>query len=204
MERFTDLTEGPARIGYIERLRHLGRPARLYLLHAALLTSSLAISGLFFNLAIGALGYERTFLGLLNTLSIGVAAALSLPLWWLATRIGLRHGLLVSAALNAAGALLFALWPARAPLLAYSALTGIAAVLFQVSAPPFMMRDSDAESRDHLFTANAAINVGLAGLGSLVAGGLPGLFGRLLGAASESAAAYRATFLVAAGGLLLS
>jgi hypothetical protein len=80
----------------------------------------------------------------------------------------------------------------------------VAAVLFQVSAPPFMMRHSDADSRDHLFTANAAINIGLAGVGSLVAGGLPSLFGRLLGVGAESALAYRATFLVTAAGLALS
>ncbi len=172
---------------YIDRLRHFSRPARLYLLHAALLTSSLALSSLFFNLAIDALGYPRTFLGLLNTVSIGVAAVLSLPLWWLATRIGLRWSLIAAAALNAAGALIFALWPERLPLLIYSALTGGAAVLFQVSAPPFMMRHSDAESRDHLFTANAAINLGLAGIGSLIAGGLPGLFGSLLGVGAERA-----------------
>jgi MFS family permease len=192
------------RIGYLDRLRHLGRPARLYLLHAALLTISLAISSLFFNLAIGALGYPRTFLGLLNTVSIGVAAALSLPLWWLAARIGLRWSLLISAMLQSVCALIFALWPEAAPLLLYSALSGAAAVLFQVSSPPFMMRHSDAESRDHLFTLNAAINIGLAGVGSLVAGGLPSLFGRLRGVAAESAAAYQTTFLITAAGLLLS
>ena len=198
------MNRDPARISYIQRLRHLNRSARLYLLHAALLTSSLAISGLFFNLAIGALGYPRTFLGLLNTVSIGVAAALSLPIWWLATRIGLRWALLASAAIQMASALLFALWPAAAPLLVASALTGVAAVLFQVSSPPFMMQHSDAESRDHLFTTNTAINIGLAGVGTLVAGGLPALFGRLLGVGAESATAYRATFVVTAAGLVFS
>ncbi|HEX5690394.1 MAG TPA: MFS transporter [Roseiflexaceae bacterium] len=193
-----------ARISYLDRLRHLSRPARLYLLHAALLTISLAISSLFFNLAIGALGYPRTFLGLLNTVSIGVAALLSVPLWWLAARVGLRWGLLTNAVLQLICALLFALWPAAAPLLLYSALSGVAAVLFQVSSPPFMMRHSDAESRDHLFTLNAAINIGLAGVGSLIAGGLPALFGRLRGVGAESATAYQTTFLVTAGGLLLS
>ncbi|HEX9442091.1 MAG TPA: MFS transporter, partial [Roseiflexaceae bacterium] len=198
------MNRDPARISYIQRLRHLNRSARLYLLHAALLTSSLAISGLFFNLAIGALGYPRTFLGLLNTVSIGVAAALSLPIWWLATRIGLRWALLASAAIQMTSALLFALWPAAAPLLVASALTGVAAVLFQVSSPPFMMQHSDAESRDHLFTTNTAINIGLAGVGTLVAGGLPALFGRLLCVGAESATAYRATFVVTAAGLVFS
>jgi MFS family permease len=195
--------EQPA-IGYLERLRHLSRPARLYLVHAALLTISLAISSLFFNLLITALGYPLTFLGLLNTVSISVAALLSVPLWWLAAKIGLRVALIVSAALYSVGALVLALWPEPWLLVIYSALSGISAVLFQVSAPPFMMRHSDAESRDHLFTTNTAINVGLAGLGSLVAGGLPGMFAAWLGVAAEHALAYRATFLVTALGLLLA
>ena len=196
----TDTTEA----SYFQRLRRLSRPARLYLLHMTLLTSSLAIIGLFFNLAIVALGYPLSFLGLLNTIAIGVAALLSLPLWWLATRMGLRRALLASAALQAASALVFALWPAVAPLVGAVALTGVAAVLFQVSAPPFMMQHSDQSERDHLFSANAALNIGFAGVGSLVAGGLPALFGRMLGVGAESVPAYRATFAVAAAGLALS
>lgn len=190
--------------GYLRRWRDLERPARLYLLHAALLTGSLAIFALFFNLAILALGYPRYFLGLLDTVSLGVAAALSLPLWWLVTRMGLRQALILSALFQAASAWVFALWPSAPALLAASALTGIAAVLFQVSAPPFMMRHSRPAARDHLFSANAAINVGLAGVGSLLAGGLPARFGRLLQVGAESGTAYRATFAVSAVGLLLA
>lgn len=195
---------GISSASYLQRWRRLRRPAWLYLLHAALLTSSLAVSSLFFNLAILALGYDRLFLGVLNTVSIAVAALLSLPLWWLATRMGLRRALLTSAAFNAVSLLLFALWPAAVPLLLASALTGAAAVLFQVSSPPFMMRHSDPGERDHLFSANAAINIGFAGMGSLVAGGLPALLGRALGVGAESGSAYRATFAVAGIGLLLS
>src|SRR5262249_16665375 len=148
------------------------------------------------NLAILALHFPLTFLGLLNTASFAAAAVLSLPMLWLVTRIRLRLALLLSAVLQAASVLLFALWPTTPALLLGSGLGGAAAVLFQVSAPPFMMRHSDAESRDHLFSANAAINIGLAGVGSLLAGGLPALAARLLGVGAESAAAYRATFAV--------
>ena len=190
--------------GYFERWRQLSRAAQLYLLHAALLTSSLAISSLYFNLLILALGYRRQFLGQLNTVALGVAAILSLPLWWLVTRIGLRQALLASAACQAVSAFLFAWWPAPVLLVGAVALTGVAAVLFQVSAPPFMMQHSDPAARDYLFSANAAINIGLAGIGSLVAGSLPALFGRLLNTGPESAEAYRATFAVAAVGLALS
>ncbi|HET9221378.1 MAG TPA: MFS transporter, partial [Roseiflexaceae bacterium] len=111
---------------------------------------------------------------------------------------------LANAALQVISVALIALWPSTVTLLIGVALTGVAAVLFQVSAPPFMMRYSDATTRDYLFSADRAINIGLAGIGSLVAGVLPGLFGWLLGVGAESATAYRATFAVAAVGLVCS
>ena len=191
-------------MSYVQRWRNLRRPARLYLIHAALLTGSLAVSGLFFNLLVLALGYSLDFLGILNTVSLAVAAVLSIPLWWLVTRLGLRRALAFSAALQAAGTFLFVLLPSSGALLVAVALTGVAAVLFQVSAPPFMMRYSDPSERDYLFSANAAVNVGVAGIGSLIGGRLPGIFADFFGVAAESAVAYRATFAVAGLGLALS
>ncbi len=186
------------------RWRQLRRPARLYLLHAALLTGSLALYGTFFNFAIPALGYDRQFLGLLNTASIAVAAALSLPLWWLVTRIGVRRSLLVSALLQAIGIGFTAMWPTPALLLIGVALTGAAATIFQVSAPPYMMEQSDAATRDHLFSANAAVNIGFAGIVTFFAGDLKAWLGELLGAGAESALAYRATFAAAGLGVVLA
>jgi MFS family permease len=186
------------------RWRQLGRPARLYLLHAALLTGSLALYGAFFNFAIPALGYDLQFLGLLNTASIAVAAILSLPLWWLVTRIGLSRSLLLSALLQAIGIGLTALWPSSAPLLIGVGLTGAAATIFQVSAPPYMMEQSDAATRDYLFSANTAVNLGFAGVVTFFAGDLKAWLGALLGSDAESALAYRATFAVAGLGVLLA
>jgi MFS family permease len=193
-----------ARESYLQRWRQLRPPARLYLLHAALLTSSLAIIGLLFNLAVLALGFSLDFLGLLNTVSFASAAVLSVPLLWLVTRVSLRSALLASAALQIVSVLLLALVPIAPALLISGGIAGAAAVLFQVSAPPFMMRQSDATTRDHLFSANAAILIGFAGLGSLIAGRLPGLAAQLLGVADESGLAYRAAFVIAGAGLVLS
>src|SRR4051812_19341425 len=202
MSSFTSLpTAGES---YLQRWRHLRPPARLYLFHAALLTSSLAIIGLLFNLAVLALGFSLDFLGLLNTVSFAAAAVLSVPLLWLVTRVSLRSALLVSAALQIVSVLLLALVPVAAALLISGGLAGAATVLFQVSAPPFMMRQTDAATRDHLFSANAAILIGFAGVGSLIAGRLPGLAAQLLGVTAESGAAYRAAFVIAGAGLMLS
>jgi MFS family permease len=176
----------------------------LYLLDAALLTGSLAISSLLFNLAIQAFGYSREFIGVLDTVSIAVAALLSLPLWWSVTRIGLRPAMLLSAAMLSISSFTYALWPDTVPLLFAVSLTGMASVLFQVSSAPFMMRHCDDAGRDHLFSANAAINIGVAGLGSFIGGRLPGWFGPLLDVGPESPLAYRAAFAVAGVGLLLA
>ena len=127
----------PVRESYLQRWRHLRHPARLYLLHAALLTSSLAIIGLLFNLAVLALGFSIDFLGVLNTVSFAAAAALSVPLLWLVTRVSLRVALLGSAALQIASVLLLTFVPMAPALLLAGGLAGVAAVLFQVSAPPF-------------------------------------------------------------------
>jgi MFS family permease len=174
------------------------------LLHAALLTSSLAIISLLFNLAVLALGFSLDFLGVLNAVSFASAAILSVPLLWLVTRMRLRLALLASAALQIASVLLLALTPIAPALLISGGLAGAAAVLFQISAPPFMMRQSDAATRDHLFSANAAILIGFGGLGSLLAGRLPSLVAQLLGVAAESGLAYRATFGIASAGLIVS
>jgi len=184
--------------------RALSRTARLYLLHVALLTGSLAIFGLFFNIAILALGFSLDFLGVLNSISFAASAILSVPLLWLVGHIRLRGALLLSAALQFASVLAIALWPARAALLIASVFVGAAAVLFEISAPPFMMRHSTAVTRDRLFSANAAIRVGLAGVGSLLAGQLPGFAARLLHVAAESAPAYQATLAVAAVGIAVA
>jgi predicted MFS family arabinose efflux permease len=179
----------------------LSPAARWYLLHAALLTGALGIGALFYNLTINALGYERVFLGRLETVSRLVALLLLLPLWWLVHRIGLRQALLLSAGLQASSALTVALWPAAAPLLLASAATGPAAVLFQVSAAPLMMAHSGSVNRDRLFSVNAALNIGVAGASKWLGGLLPARLAEWLGVAPDSAAAYRATFGVV--GLLL-
>ena len=189
---------------YLDRWRQLNVAARLYLVHAGLLTGSLALYGTFFNFAIPALGFDLSFLGLLQTASIAVAAVLSLPLWWLVTRIGLRQSLILNALLQAAGVLMTAIRPQAAPLLLGVALTGAAATIFQVSSPPFMMEQSDDATRDHLFSANTAVNIGFAGVMTFFAGDLKLWLATWLHVGAESGLAYRATFAVAGLGLVLA
>jgi MFS family permease len=191
-------------------MANLSGPARRYLLHATLLTFGLAISGLFYNLLIVGLGYDRlsfalplagevSLLGILNSLPVLTAGLCSVPIWWLVSRFGSRPALIASALLAAISLLGTALWSEPTALLAAAAIGGPASVLFQVSAAPFMMRHSGPTERDMLFSLNAGLNIGVAGLGSLVGGFVPGIATALFDLAPQSPDAYRATFAVAAG-----
>lgn len=193
-----------ADIGYLQRWRQLSWAARLYLIHIGLTTGSLSIYALFFNLTVRALGYPIEFLGQLNSFAIGTAAVLSVPLWWMVSRIGLKRALVISAVMQVVSTVVVAAQPTTLLLFLSMGLSGMAATIFQVSAPPFMMSQTDADTRDYLFSANASINIGVAGLGSLLAGGLPAMFGGLLAVGPESATAYRATFAIAGLGLALA
>ncbi|KPV52547.1 hypothetical protein SE17_14870, partial [Kouleothrix aurantiaca] len=129
----------------------LGLAARLYLAHIALLTINLAIVGLLFNLAVLAFGFSIDFLGILNTVSFSTSVIFSLPLLWLLGRLPLRLALITSAGLQVLGVTLLALWPQSIGLLMASGMLGAAAVLFDISAAPFMMRHSTNATRDRLF-----------------------------------------------------
>ncbi|WP_165774745.1 MFS transporter [Candidatus Viridilinea mediisalina] len=189
--------------------------ARRYLVYTALLTGGLAISALFFNLLLLALGYDQqslhlpflgawSILGLMHSLPAFAAALSSLPLWWLVSRYGPRFGLVGGALLAAASLLGMALWPTPVSMLAWACLGGPAAVLFQVSAAPFMMRHSGPHERAMLFSLSAGLMIGVAGLGSLVGGFLPALLGAWLDVPTQSAMVYRSTFGVAACFVLLA
>ncbi|MDW8214547.1 MAG: MFS transporter [Roseiflexaceae bacterium] len=188
----------------IKRWRALETGARRYLLHLAILTLSLSFVALYYNLAVLSLGYSRGFLGILQTVTQAVAALLSLPLWLGVQRLGLRTAIMVSVALYAAGILLFAAFPQAALLICSAALMGMASVLMQVTAAPLMMRLSDDATRDYLFSASAAVAIGLSGVGNLSAGFLADALGRALGVPADSSVTYRAVFAIAGVGVLAS
>ena len=186
------------------RWRELSSDARRYLIHVSMLTASVTILGLLLNVAVLAFGYSRTELGRLNTVAVWASVVFSAPLWWLVTRIGLRAALLLHGLLQAIAVTGYVVAPTALGLYMAGGLMGASAVLLQVSAAPLMMRTSNPATRDYLFSLNTALAIGISGVASLGAGALPGVFAHMLGTSSEHPAAYRATLLVAVGGIVLS
>jgi predicted MFS family arabinose efflux permease len=193
----------------------LSRPALLFLLHSVMLNFALAVAALLYNLALARLGYDRypiglpligslPLLGILNSLPVLSAGLSSLPIWALVTNRGPRAALILGALLHGIALVSVALRPEPLPLLFGAAVSGPASVLFQLSAAPLMMRASNDQTRDGLFSLNAGLNIAVFGLGSLLGGALPGMIAGSLGVAEQAPAAYRGAFALAAGCSLLA
>ena len=74
-------------------------------------------------------------------------------------------------------------------------LGGIFNILFIISQAPLMMKLSDPENRTLLFSLNFGVATLAGALGSLFAGQLPDLFGRILNIQATSASAYQAVLI---------
>lgn len=175
----------------INQIRSFSRPARLYLI--AVLIDGISYCGwsLFFNFYILGRGFDKDFLGLVNSLpSVGILV-LGIPMGRLSDRIGRKPAMIIGATIAICAMCLQVLL--REPLLILMAafITGAASSLYSLSQAPFMMKASTPQNRDLLFSLNFGLITVAIAVGSVFAGQLPGLFGWLLHTSGTSALAYR-------------
>jgi MFS family permease len=176
-------------------LRSFSKPARLFLI--AVVIDGIIYSAwmLFFNLFILAQGYDKTFMGLVNSVPSIATLVLGIPLGMLSDRIGRRPAMLLGLAVNTAGSLLIVLSRTPDLLVAASFLAGIGSTLYVNSQAPFMMKASNASNRALLFSLSFGLNTLSGTVGSLFAGQLPALFGGLFHVAVDSTLAYQMVLL---------
>jgi MFS family permease len=177
-------------------LRSFSRPARLFLL--ATIINGIIFSGwqLFFNFFILSRGFDKNYLGLVNSAPSAAAFFLALPFGVLSDRIGKRNAMflgLLLATLCQAGTVLFT-HPML--ILAMSFLGGAGNSLYFVSQSPFMVKASTPQNRTLLFSLNFGLITLSGAVGNLFAGQLPGAFGRILNVAADSTTAYQGVLLV--------
>ena len=177
------------------QIRTLSRPAKLFLL--TILCDGLFFSGwnLFFNLYILAAGYSREFLGMVNAAPSVAALLFSVPMGLLSDRMGRKRAMLLGFTLGTITPLMLALVHQPALMLVMAFLWGIAGQLYLLSQAPFMMKVSDDTNRVLLFSLSFGMFPLASALGNALAGQLPGVFSRLFGLESGSAAAYQAVLV---------
>lgn len=181
------------------------RSARLFLL--ATIINGVIYSGwsLFFNFFILARGFDRDFLGLVNSASSFGALLVGIPLGVLSDRLGRRRAMLLGLVISTLGMGAQVLTGHGMWIVMAAFVGGLGNTLYGLSQAPFMMKVSSMENRMLLFSLNAGL-VTLAGaVGNLFAGQLPELFGRLLNVEASSMMSYQAVLLVSVilGGLAI-
>ncbi len=176
-------------------LKTFSRPARLFML--ATLINGIIFSAwqLFFNFFILAQGYDKAFLGIVNSVPSLTGLAFSIPLGLLTDRIGHRHGMLAGLAFSTLGMGLLVLSSQPALIVMMAFIAGLGNNLYGLSQAPFMMKASDAGNRTLLFSLNFGLQTLAGTVGNLFAGQLPGFFSRLLHVLPGSSASYQAILI---------
>ncbi|NTV37876.1 MAG: MFS transporter, partial [Anaerolineales bacterium] len=132
---------------FLNQIRSLNKPARLFLL--AILLDGLFFAGwnLFFNLYIIEAGYSRDFLGMVNAAPSISALVLAVPMGILSDRIGRKRAMIIG--LTVANLAIVGMLFSRSevPMFLLALVWGAAAQLYILSQAPFMMKTSDDKTR---------------------------------------------------------
>jgi len=168
------------------------------------------IYALLLNIYLLRLGYEPTFIGLVNGLGPLMLAVFSLPAGVVSRRWGSRRVMLWSyvGIIISFGLLPLSEWLPEVIrptwIIGSYVMAWICSAFLIVNFGPYMMAWSDEEERNHVFAIQAA-SLPVAGfLGSFLGGTLPNLFARLANVTLNSPIPYRNALLVAAAIELLT
>ncbi len=181
---------------YLNPIRSFNRAARLFLLAIVIDGVILSSWQLFFNFYILQSGYNRDFLGLVNSMPSLAGLILGIPLGRLSDRIGRKTALIIGLALTSVFMLAEITFRQPAVIVAAAFMNGIFNMLFIISQAPLMVKISDPENRTMLFSLNYGLQTISGAAGSIFAGQLPAIFGRVLHVQAASAAAYQAVLIV--------
>ncbi len=180
----------------IDPIRSFQRPARLFLIMTIIYGMILTGWQLFFNFYILQSGFDRDFLGLVNSMPSLAGLILGIPLGRISDRIGRRTALLIGLFASSLTMLAQVTFRNPAVIVVMAFLTGVFNVLFVISQAPLMVKLSDSGNRTMLFSLNYGLQTIAGAVGSLFAGQLPALFGAMLHVDANSAMAYQVVLSV--------
>ena len=187
-----------------ERFCGFSRNARLLLVRSPFSGLSASLLRLLFNLYLLAVGYDTLFVAKFAAINWTCHGLSVIPSGILSDLFGRRRVFLIgySGNLLATTAVIFVTDPTLMLILA--AVIGLFEGGHAIVGPPFMVEQSRADERVHLFSLNGGIQVGAASVGNLAGGLLPLLFASLFHVSPNSASALRAALLCALPVMLCS
>ena len=179
-----------------QQVKLFPKSARLFLLATIINGVLFSAWQLFFNLFILARGFEKDFLGLINSMPSMAGLFLGILMGMLSDRIGRRPAMLIGLSIStlAMGLQLFV--PYKAVMVMIAFMGGVGNSLYFISQAPFMMKVTQPQNRSLMFSLNFGLSTLAGAVGNLFAGQMPAWFGGLLQVPATSAEAYRMVLLV--------
>ena len=179
-----------------QQIKTFPQSARLFLLATIINGIIFSTWQLFFNFFILARGYEKDFLGLINSVPWIAGLVLGIPLGMLSDRIGRKPAMLIGLAMSITGMGLQLFVQSKVLLILVAFIGGTGNSLYFISQAPFMMKVSQTDNRALMFSLNFGLNTLAGALGNMFAGQMPGWFGILLRIPADSAQAFQSVLLV--------
>jgi predicted MFS family arabinose efflux permease len=180
---------------YVRMLRSLSHNAKMWLLSGVIAGASWSISNVLFPLYLVNLGYMEDRIGLFSSVTSLAIGLTAIPAGLMLRGRRRKPYILVSSLSAGVFTLVQIMWPSELVLISMNAAFGIFHVLLIVSESPFIMENSRPEERSHLFSLNFIAVFSMFIVGSIFAGRLPALVGRLTGMAAESLPAFQIALL---------
>ncbi|HOW15217.1 MFS transporter [Methanosarcina sp.] len=193
-----------AATGYMSKINGFSRNACLFLGYIFLISLSLGIYDVIFNLYILRLGFREDFLGLMLSLVSMSTGLFAIPAATFCDRAGRKNTLLLSCLLLLIS---FAvLYTTTSPLLLalFSVLYGVSSSLKIVTASTFMVENSTSYERMHLFSMYYLLYTIGVMLGNLAGGTLPQVFIKFLDLDPAGPGAYQLSLYASLAAVLFS
>jgi predicted MFS family arabinose efflux permease len=178
-------------LNYLGRLYGFNRNAKLFLASTLLNGLGISLLVLLYNLYILSLGFRQDMIGLVTLTACLAAVIASLPMAWVANRIGYKAAQVIGIAGSALSLAVPLVWPTAEALIVTELIWGVAFTLVTIVGAPFMSENSSEEDRPYLFSIQFVLLTLTAFIGSLLGGELPRLFGMWWQLAPESPGAYQ-------------
>jgi MFS family permease len=152
---------------------------------------------LFYNFFILSRGFDREFLGVMNSIPSFAALFLGIPMGMLSDKLGRRKAMLTGLFFQVCGMTLTLLAHSKWLLILGSIIYGSGNNLYVLSHAPFMMAMTNRDNRGLLFSLNSGLSTLSGAAGSLFAGQLPAVVAPLIHAEVGSTAVYQTILLSA-------
>ncbi len=152
---------------------------------------------LFYNFFILSRGFDREFLGVMNSIPSFAALFLGIPMGMLSDKLGRRKAMLTGLFFQVCGMSITLLAQPKWLLIVGSIIYGAGNNLYVLSHAPFMMSVTNRDNRGLLFSLNSGLSTLSGAAGSLFAGQLPVVVAPLIHAEVGSTAVYQTILLSA-------